>query len=68
MKLYPTCAIPYKGEAFLCDVGAIGREGGQSSIVERAANREMIERLPLGFRMNPEHPMHRIIKETADAC
>ena len=51
-----------------CDVGAVGRQCGEATIIQRASNREMVERLPLGLRMNPEYPMYRIIKETADTC
>jgi len=81
-KLYPTYTSPYKGEeknwSSLMkweigsgrknsrDVGTIGGQSGEATIIQRAANRKMIERLPLGLRMNPEYPMHRIIKETPD--
>jgi diadenosine tetraphosphatase ApaH/serine/threonine PP2A family protein phosphatase len=68
MKLYPTYTSPYKGEGYSRDVGAVWRQRGEASIVEWTANCEMIERLPLGLRVDPKYPMHRIIKETADTC
>ena len=47
-------------------VDAVRRQRGQARIVDRAADREVIERLERKV-LEPEHLMHRVVEVAADA-
>src|SRR5204862_2419792 len=45
---------------------AVGRERGESTVLHRATDREVIERLKLQVA-ETEHLVHRVVEEAADA-